>query len=193
VQNELNQHMLLDGWLQEHRPAIYGELQTAENSPSAYETSNDGRTSMGVQSQLRAAAAPRRAGKFNGKRNSCLSPVLAGVADKTTGPNVTTDSQLAPMKAFAQTRRAKGCRRLAPRMPGGVATEGQCEPVIRWRVAVCDDRQMAEKEGLKPWGFYGFAVAGCERDDKGMAPVFGSAQTVERKAGLKVSDIDLWN
>jgi len=51
---------------------------------------------------------------------------------------------------------------------------------------------VAEKEGLKPIGiFRGFAVAGCEPDEMGIGPVFAVPKLL-RKAGLKVSDIDLW-
>jgi acetyl-CoA C-acetyltransferase len=51
---------------------------------------------------------------------------------------------------------------------------------------------VAEKEGLKPIGiFRGFAVAGCEPDEMGIGPVFAVPKLL-KKAGLKVSDIDLW-
>jgi acetyl-CoA C-acetyltransferase len=58
---------------------------------------------------------------------------------------------------------------------------------------VCgDERSLAEREGLKPLGiFRGFAVAGCEPDEMGIGPVFAVPKLL-KKAGLKVSDIDLW-
>jgi len=52
--------------------------------------------------------------------------------------------------------------------------------------------KLAEKRGLKPLGaFRGFAVAGCEPDEMGIGPVFAIPKLLH-KAGLKVSDIDLW-
>ncbi len=42
VQNEMNQHMLFDGWLKEHKPGIYWSmLQTAENVAKRYEISKE--------------------------------------------------------------------------------------------------------------------------------------------------------
>ena len=93
VQNEMNQHMLLDGWLKEHRPAIYWSmLQTAENVAKRYEISKERQDEYGVQSQLRAAAA-QAAGKFNDE----IVPitVLTGVADKATGRMFTKEVTLA--------------------------------------------------------------------------------------------------
>jgi acetyl-CoA C-acetyltransferase len=54
------------------------------------------------------------------------------------------------------------------------------------------DRATADKRGLKPLGiFRGFAVAGCEPDEMGIGPVYAIPKLLA-KAGLKVSDIDLW-
>ena len=50
----------------------------------------------------------------------------------------------------------------------------------------------ASRRGLKPLGaFRGFAVAGCEPAEMGIGPVFAVPKLLAR-AGLKVSDIDLW-
>ncbi|MCX7057679.1 MAG: acetyl-CoA C-acyltransferase, partial [Proteobacteria bacterium] len=50
----------------------------------------------------------------------------------------------------------------------------------------------AASRGLKPLGaFRGFAVAGCEPGEMGIGPVFAVPKLLAR-AGLKVSDIDLW-
>ncbi len=57
VQNEMNRHMIADGWLTEHKPEIYWSmLQTAENVAKRYEISKERQDEYGVQSQQRAAA-----------------------------------------------------------------------------------------------------------------------------------------
>jgi acetyl-CoA C-acetyltransferase len=54
------------------------------------------------------------------------------------------------------------------------------------------DSTFAEQHGLEPLGaFRGFAVAGCAADEMGIGPVFAVPRLLAR-AGLKISDIDLW-
>src|SRR3954465_6829005 len=65
VQQEMNQHMLADPWLKEHKPAIYWPmLQTAEMVHKRYNIGRDRQDEYGVQSQPRAANA-QAAGKFD--------------------------------------------------------------------------------------------------------------------------------
>lgn len=53
-------------------------------------------------------------------------------------------------------------------------------------------REKADQLGLKPkLIFRGFAIAGCEPDEMGIGPIFAVPKLLSR-AGLKVSDIDLW-
>ena len=64
VQNEMNHHMIQEGWLVQHKPEIYWNmLQTAENVAKRYGISKERQDEYGVQSQLRAAAA-QEAGRF---------------------------------------------------------------------------------------------------------------------------------
>lgn len=54
------------------------------------------------------------------------------------------------------------------------------------------DADMARKEGHEILGLYrGFQVAGCAPDEMGIGPVFSIPKLLER-AGLKISDIDLF-
>jgi acetyl-CoA C-acetyltransferase len=191
VQNEMNQHMLLDGWLKEHRPAIYWSmLQTAENVAKRYEISKERQDEYGVQSQLRAAAA-QAAGKFNDE----IVPitVLAGVADKATGRMFTKEVTLAADEGIRADTSLEGVSKIRTAMPGGVVTAGNASQFSDGASAcVVMNAALAEKEGLKPLGiFRGFAVAGCEPDEMGIGPVFAVPKLL-KKAGLKVSDIDLW-
>ena len=83
VQNEMNMHMVQEGWLNEHKPAIYWPmLQTAETVAKRYNISRERQDQYGVQSQQRAAAA-RAAGKFDDEIVP-MTTVMA-VADKDTG------------------------------------------------------------------------------------------------------------
>lgn len=72
VQNEMNRHMLREGWLDAHKPEIYWTmLQTAENVAKRYGISKARQDEYGVNSQLRAAAA-QAAGRLTPR--SCRSP-----------------------------------------------------------------------------------------------------------------------
>jgi acetyl-CoA C-acetyltransferase len=191
VQNEMNQHMLLDGWLKEHKPGIYWSmLQTAENVAKRYEISKERQDEYGVQSQLRAAAA-QAAGKFNDE----IVPitVLAGVADKATGRMFTKEVTLAADEGIRADTTLEGVSKIRTAMPGGVVTAGNASQFSDGASAcLVMNAALAEKEGLKPLGiFRGFAVAGCEPDEMGIGPVFAVPKLL-KKAGLKVSDIDLW-
>jgi acetyl-CoA C-acetyltransferase len=191
VQNEMNQHMLLEGWLQEHKPGIYWSmLQTAENVAKRYEISKDRQDEYGVQSQLRAAAA-QAAGKFNDE----IVPitVLAGVADKASGRMFTKEVTLSADEGIRADTTLEGVSKIRTAMPGGVVTAGNASQFSDGASAcVVMNAAVAEKEGLKPLGiFRGFAVAGCEPDEMGIGPVFAVPKLL-KKAGLKVSDIDLW-
>ncbi|MGA7811502.1 acetyl-CoA C-acyltransferase, partial [Caballeronia sp.] len=191
VQNEMNQHMLFEGWLKEHKPGIYWSmLQTAENVAKRYEISKERQDEYGVQSQLRAAAA-QAAGKFNDE----IVPitVLAGVADKASGRMFTKEVTLSSDEGIRADTTLEGVSKIRTAMPGGVVTAGNASQFSDGASAcVVMNAAVAEKEGLKPIGiFRGFAVAGCEPDEMGIGPVFAVPKLL-KKAGLKVSDIDLW-
>ncbi|KNE75513.1 3-ketoacyl-CoA thiolase [Candidatus Burkholderia crenata] len=191
VQNEMNQHMLFDGWLKQHKPGIYWSmLQTAENVAKRYEISKERQDKYGVQSQLRAAAA-QAAGKFNDE----IVPitVLAGIADKAMGRMFTKEVTLAADEGIRADTTLEGVSKIRTAMPGGVVTAGNASQFSDGASAcVVMNTTLAEKEGLKPLGiFRSFAVAGCEPDEMGVGPVFAVPKLL-KKAGLKVSDIDLW-
>src|SRR6201990_1367280 len=83
VQNEMNMHMLREGWLSQHKPEIYWPmLQTAETVAKRYNISRERQDEYGAQSQQRAAAA-QAAGLFDAE----IVPMttIMGVADKASG------------------------------------------------------------------------------------------------------------
>ncbi|MEM5342497.1 acetyl-CoA C-acyltransferase [Paraburkholderia azotifigens] len=191
VQNEMNLHMLREGWLMEHKPEIYWSmLETAENVSKRYSISKERQDEYGVQSQQRAAAA-QEAGRFNDE----IVPmtVLAGVADKASGRMFTKEVTIAADEGIRADTTLEGVSKIRTALPGGVVTAGNASQFSDGASAcVVMNAKVAEREGLQPMGiFRGFAVAGCEPDEMGIGPVFAVPKLL-KQAGLKVDDIGLW-
>jgi acetyl-CoA C-acetyltransferase len=191
VQNETNTHMRRDPWIDEHKPTLYWSmLQTAETVAKRYNISKEAQDEYGVRSQLRAAAA-QAAGKFKDE----IAPMTTtmGVADKNTGAVSMREVTIASDEGIRPDTTLEGVTKIRSAMPGGVITAGNASQFSDGSCAcVVMDAKVAEKRGLKPLGiFRGFAVAGCEPDEMGIGPVFAVPRLLKR-AGVKVSDIDLW-
>jgi acetyl-CoA C-acetyltransferase len=191
VQNQINQHMFVEGWLQQHKPELYWPmLQTAENVAKRYGISRERQDRYGVESQQRAAAAVT-AGKFNDE----IVPitVLAGVADPQTRQLLTREVTLAADEGIRADTTYEGVSKIRTAVPGGVITAGNASQFSDGAsAAVVMDSKLAEQRGIKPLGiFRGFAVAGCEPDEMGIGPVFAVPKLLKR-AGLQVDDIGLW-
>ncbi len=190
VQQEMNQHMLLDPDLKDMKPEIYWSmLQTAEQVAQRYKVSKERMDHYGAGSQQKACAA-QEAGKFNDELVSLT--VVAGVADPVTGlrskqVTISADEGLRPGTTY------EGIVGIRPATPGGVVTAGNASQFSDGAGAcVVVSEAYAQQKNLKPLGrFLGFAVAGCEPDEMGIGPVF-AVPKVLKKLGLKVSDIDLW-
>ncbi|WP_294000522.1 acetyl-CoA C-acyltransferase [Sphaerotilus sp.] len=190
VQQEMNQHMFIDSWLQQHKPEIYWPmLQTAETVAKRYGMARERMDQYGAESQQKACAA-QAAGRFADE----IAPitVTAGVADKVLGlrtkqVTVSVDEGLregTTYEAVAGIRSAQ---------PGGVVSAGNASQFSDGGGAcVIVDERYAERHGLQPLGrFLGFAVAGCEPDEMGIGPVFAVPKVLAR-LGLTVDDIGLW-
>ncbi|VWC02318.1 acetyl-CoA acetyltransferase [Burkholderia lata] len=191
VQNEMNHHMIQEGWLVQHKPEIYWNmLQTAENVAKRYGISKERQDEYGVQSQLRAAAA-QEAGRFRDE----IVPitVLAGIADKATGRLFTKEVTVSADEGIRPDTTLEGVAKIRSAMPGGVITAGNASQFSDGASAcVVMSADAAQREGLQPLGvFRGFAVAGCEPDEMGIGPVFAVPKLL-KQAGLKVDDIGLW-
>ncbi|BBA42434.1 MULTISPECIES: acetyl-CoA C-acyltransferase [Burkholderia] len=191
VQNEMNHHMIQEGWLVQHKPEIYWNmLQTAENVAKRYGISKERQDEYGVQSQLRAAAA-QEAGRFLDE----IVPitVLAGVADKATGRLFTKEVTVSADEGIRPDTTLEGVSKIRSAVPGGVITAGNASQFSDGASAcVVMSADAARREGLQPLGvFRGFAVAGCEPDEMGIGPVFAVPKLL-KQAGLKVDDIGLW-
>ncbi|AZQ51407.1 acetyl-CoA C-acyltransferase [Burkholderia cenocepacia] len=191
VQNEMNRHMVQEGWLVQHKPEIYWNmLQTAENVAKRYGISKERQDAYGVQSQLRAAAA-QEAGRFRDE----IVPitVLAGIADKATGRLFTQEVTVSADEGIRPDTTLEGVSKIRSAVPGGVITAGNASQFSDGASAcVVMSAEAAQREGLQPLGaFRGFAVAGCEPDEMGIGPVFAVPKLL-KQAGLTVDDIGLW-
>ncbi|KVC68212.1 acetyl-CoA acetyltransferase [Burkholderia ubonensis] len=191
VQNEMNRHMMHEGWLLEHKPEIYWNmLQTAENVAKRYGISKERQDEYGVQSQLRAAAA-QAAGRFDAE----IVPITvrAGIADKATGRLYTKEVTVSADEGIRPDTTLDGVSKIRSAVPGGVITAGNASQFSDGASAcVVMSADVAQKEGLRPLGvFRGFAVAGCEPDEMGIGPVFAVPKLL-KQAGLKADDIGLW-
>ncbi|MBR8364652.1 acetyl-CoA C-acyltransferase [Burkholderia sp. AU19243] len=191
VQNEMNRHMIQEGWLVEHKPEIYWNmLQTAENVAKRYRISKERQDAYGVQSQQRAAAA-QEAGRFHDE----IVPITvrAGIADKATGRLFTQEVTVSADEGIRPDTTLEGVSKIRSAVPGGVITAGNASQFSDGASAcVVMNADVAQREGLQPLGvFRGFAVAGCEPDEMGIGPVFAVPKLL-KQAGLKVDDIGLW-
>jgi acetyl-CoA C-acetyltransferase len=190
VQNEMNQHMLAEGWLKENKPEIYWSmLQTAENVAHRYKIPRERQDEYGARSQQRAAAAAA-AGKFNDEIVP-LTTTMA-TADKD-GRMYTKEVTIAADEGIRADTTYEGISKIRTALPGGVITAGNASQFSDGASAcVVMSARLAEKKGLKPLGiFRGFAVAGCEPDEMGIGPVFAIPKLLQR-TGIKLDQVDLW-
>jgi acetyl-CoA C-acetyltransferase len=191
VQNETNTHMRRDPWIDEHKPTLYWSmLQTAETVAKRYNISKEAQDEYGVRSQLRAAAG-QAAGKF--KDEIVPMTTTMGVVDKNTGAISSREVTISADEGIRPDTTLEGVAKIRSALPGGVITAGNASQFSDGSSAcVVMDAKLAQQRGIKPLGlFRGFAVAGCEPDEMGIGPVFAVPRLLKR-AGLKISDIDLW-
>ena len=190
VQQEMNQHMMIDPALQKTKPEIYWNmLQTAEQVAKRYGIGREVMDEYGAASQQKACAA-RSAGKFDDE----IAPitVTAGIADKTLGL-ITREVTVSQDEGLREGTTAQGISSIKPALPGGVVSAGNASQFSDGAGAcVVMDETLASQKGLQPLGrFLGFAVAGCEPDEMGIGPVYAVPKVLQR-LGLTVNDIDLW-
>ena len=191
VQNTINQHMLEDGWMRRHHPAIYMPmLQTAENVARRYGIDRERQDRYGVDSQQRAAAA-QAAGRFDDE----IVPITVrqAVVDPATKAMGTREVTLSADEGIRADTTYEGVAKIRTALPGGVISAGNASQFSDGASAsVLMSAADAGRRGLRPLGiFRGFAVAGCEADEMGIGPVFAVPKLLQR-AGLAVDDIGLW-
>jgi acetyl-CoA C-acetyltransferase len=191
VQAEMNMHMMKEAWLDEKKPDIYWSmLQTAEEVAKRYGISRERMDEYGARSQQRACAAQEK-GWFKDE----IAPITVTMAgmDKDTGRLYTQQATVENDEGLRAGTTVEALAKLKSALPGGVVAAGNASQFSDGAGAVVVmEAKLAEKRGLKPLGAYrGFAVAGCEPAVMGIGPVYAVPKLLQR-AGLKVSDIDLW-
>jgi len=190
VQQEMNQHMLMNPALNKKKPEIYWNmLQTAEQVAKRYNIGREAMDEYGAASQQKACAA-QAAGKFNDEIAAIT--VQAGVVDKVMGM-MTKQVTVSADEGLREGTTAEGISSIKPAMPGGVVSAGNASQFSDGAGAcVVTSEAYAAKHNLKPLGrFLGFAVAGCEPDEMGIGPVYAIPKVLKR-LGLSIKDIDLW-
>lgn len=191
VQNEMNQHMLSDPWLVQHKPQVYMPmLETAEIVARRYQISRQRQDEYGVRSQQRASAA-LAAGLFDAE----IIPVttMMRVTDKDTGELQVREVTINADEGIRAGTTLEAVSKIRTALPDGVITAGNASQFSDGAaMTIVVNAQVAERKGLQPLGvFRGFAVAGCEPDEMGIGPVFAIPKLLKR-AGLGMDDIGLW-
>ena len=190
VQQEMNQHMLMDLALNKKKPEIYWNmLQTAENVAKRYNIGREAMDEYGARSQQRAFAA-QSAGLFDAEIAAIT--VKAGIADKVMGL-MTKQVTVSKDEGIREGSTVEALANLKSAMPGGLISAGNASQFSDGAGAcVVMSEALASKRGLQPLGrFLGFAVAGCEPDEMGIGPVYAIPKVLNR-LGLGMDDIDLW-
>lgn len=190
VQQEANQHMMVDPVLNKKKPEIYWNmLQTAEHVAKKYNIGREAMDAYGALSQQRAFAA-QSAGLFDAEIAAIT--VKVGIADKVMGL-ITKQVTVSKDEGIREGSTAEALANLKSAMPGGLISAGNASQFSDGAGAcVVMSEALASKRGLKPLGrFLGFAVAGCEPDEMGIGPVYAVPKVLKR-LGLSVGDIDLW-
>ena len=191
VQNEMNQHMRREAWLNEHKPAVYWSmLETAETVARRYSIARDRQDEYGLRSQLRAAAA-QAAGRF--AEEIVPMTVTMGVVDRETQALSTKDVTLAADEGIRADTTLEGVAAIRPATSGGTVAAGNASQFSDGASAcVVMSEQEASRRDLAPLGvFRAFAVAGCEPDEMGIGPVVAVRKLLQR-TGTSVDDFDLW-
>ena len=195
TQNHMNRHRFKDDALEKQLPAMYWPmLRTAETVAKRYNIAREAQDRFGVESQLRAAAA-KQGGKF--KDEIVAFKTVMTKFEMNDKKEVTRTWEepvtLADDEGIRADTTYEGVAKIKPALEGGVVSAGNASQFSDGAsAAIVMNAKLAEQRGLKPLGiFRGFAVAGCEPDEMGIGPVYAVPKLLKR-AGLKVSDIDLW-
>jgi acetyl-CoA C-acetyltransferase len=191
VQGTLNQRMLRDSWIVEHKPEYYWPmLETAEYVARKYKIPRERMDEYGVRSQQRAVAS-EAAGYF--KDEIVPTPATMASVDPDSGRILTKEVVLSQDEGLRADTTLEGVSKIKPAVRGGSVAAGNASQFSDGAGAcVVMSAAEAARRNLQPLGVYrGFAVAGCEPGEMGIGPVFAVPKLLQR-AGLKVADIGLW-
>jgi acetyl-CoA C-acetyltransferase len=191
VQSTVNRNFNEEAWLKTNAPGVYWSmLETAEEVARRYGIAREDMDAYGARSQQRACAG-QAAGFFQDE----IAPitVTAATVDKTSGRLSTREVTVERDEGLREGTTAQSLAMIRPALPGGVIAAGNASQFSDGAGAVVlMAADLAERRGLEPLGYFrGFAVAGCDPKEMGIGPVYAVPKLLAR-AGLSVSDIDLW-
>lgn len=179
-------------------PAAYiPMIETAEIVADRYNISREAQDEYSLLSQQRTAAA-QEAGIFDDE----IVPMttIKAVFNKETKETTHEEVTIAKDECNRASTTLESLQKLEPVWKDGkwvpegkFITAGNASQLSDGASAcVVMERELAEKQGIKPLGIYrGLAVAGCKSDEMGIGPVFAVPKLLERH-GLTVDDIGLW-
>ena len=191
LQNEFNKKNLFNPWLLDHQRDIYMPMGlTAEVVAERYKISRQSQDEYALLSQQRTAAAQR-----TGKLADELAPmkVIREVKDKQTGETRQEPAEIKMDECNRPDTTLAGLAKLpAAFKEGGTVTAGNASQFSDGAsVCLLMSSDRAKALNVKPMGiFRGFAVAGCEPDEMGIAPVVAVPKLLKRQ-GLKLADMDV--
>jgi acetyl-CoA acyltransferase len=182
--------------LLEKMPGIYMVMgNTAEVVAKRYEITRQAQDEYSLLSQQRTAHAQQE-GFFDAE----ISPmqVTRGLLDKKTGEIIGKEEATVNRdECNRPDTTLQGLLGLRPHFDQdsgqGSVTAGNSSQLSDGASAtLLMSRERAEQLGI-PYKliFRGFQIAGCDPDEMGIVPVFAVPKLLKR-AGLKMSDIDLW-
>ncbi|MCO5146515.1 MAG: thiolase family protein [Aquamicrobium sp.] len=170
-------------WLAANLPDIYMPMiDTAEMVASRYGIGREAQDAYSLESQRRTAAA-QQAGRFDAEivafaGEAAPEEVIRLVKDEGNRADTTIEglSTLKPVRGDGFTVTAGNASQLS---------DGAAAVVLM-------SEAEAARRGLEPLGvFTAFATVGCAPDEMGIGPALAVPKLLGR-AGLTVSDIDLW-
>jgi acetyl-CoA acyltransferase len=163
---------------------------TAEIVAERYNISREDQDKFGLESNRRAFEAIQ-AGKFKDE----IIPITACKYTKdSSGKLVREKTVFAMDDGVRWPATLEGLAKLkSPFKAGGVCTAGNSSQMTDGAAfSLIMERQKAEKLGLKPIAKLSyFAVAGCDPEEMGVGPAYAIPKVLQM-AGLKTSDIDLF-
>jgi acetyl-CoA C-acetyltransferase len=194
VQNDLNLHSITEEWLLRHEPDLYTPmLFTADFVAKKYSVTRDRQDEYALQSQHRTAAA-QAVGSFDDE----IVPLSSWKYEqnKETGAVTERRVELDKDEGNRPDTTLEGLSALKSAVPGvadSSVTAGNSSQLSDGAAAVVImDSQLAQRRNLTPLGYYrGYAVAGCEPGEMGIAPVYAVPKLLKLH-GLKIEDIGLW-
>jgi acetyl-CoA C-acetyltransferase/acetyl-CoA acyltransferase len=181
-----------EAWLESNIPELYlPMINTADIVAQRYNISRLAQDEYALQSQQRTADA-QAMGRFDDE--IVAMDVTMNVTNRDNRNVSQKQLLISKDECNRPSTTLEGLSALEPvRGEGHYITAGNASQLSDGASAMMlVDSTFAEQHGLEPLGaFRGFAVAGCAADEMGIGPVFAVPRLLAR-AGLKISDIDLW-